>query len=79
MSSHCCRVMANVTMLLALLLWLQVTTNSQAEYFLGAGIKAKLTKRFGLFGGSSGTSEFREYMSETMLDLYYPGRDDSTT
>mmetsp|Transcript_41535 Transcript_41535/g.54686 ORF Transcript_41535/g.54686 Transcript_41535/m.54686 type:complete len:102 (-) Transcript_41535:1657-1962(-) len=42
MSSHCCRVTANVFMLLVLAIWSPMTHNSQAEYFLSQKFRQAL-------------------------------------
>ena len=69
MSSHCCRVFANVFMLLVLVLWLPMTHSAQIEYWLSRTMYKKLEIGF---DSVSDVDTFKEYFDGTLSSVFYP-------
>ena len=69
MSSHCCRVFANVCMLLVLMIWLPFSHSSQTEYWLSQGIYKKLEVGF---YDVNDVPSFKSYLIDSLETVYYP-------
>lgn len=69
MSSHCCRVFANVCMLLVLMIWLPFSHSSQTEYWLSRGIHKKLEVGF---YDVRDVPSFKSYLIDSLETVFHP-------
>jgi len=76
MSSHCCRVSANVCMLIVLLIWLQISHATHAEYWLSRRFTRKLDNGFSEVRDAD---SFRSYFKDALTDVFYPDQGLNTT
>ena len=69
MSSHCCRVFANLCTLFVLIFWIPFTHNSQVEYHLSHKMRSTISKNFDAIYN---TASFNDWTFDVVEGLFYP-------
>lgn len=76
-ANHCCRVSVNMIMLVVLMVWLPLSHNTQAEYYLHSSFLDKIEAGT-QFDKVNDAETFYQYEKELMKNLFYPDVEKST-